>query len=800
MLKSYITITIRNLIRNKTYALINIFGLALGISICTIIFLLIRYELSYDKFHSKIDRIYRVVSSTTNVDGIKHRATVPYPTGGAIAEEITDLEVVTQIHWDYERQINIGDERFYQDGIAFADSAFFDVFDFEILIGNPRESLKQINVAFITKSIAEKYFGDSQSSIGQTIRLANTIDLEVKGVVADPPKTSHLPFSMIVSYSSLTEEHVGGFSLGWGTTLSGYTYVLLSKNSEEVTIEYQLEALIEKMAMEDENFDNFSLYLQPFADIHFDQQYADSAIVPTARVNFLYTLGFIGFFIIVLGSINFINLSTALSIKRSKEVGIRKALGARRKSLIIQFLGDSAVITFLALIFATGIVERVLVIVNNFMDKELIFNPFTDPVILFFLLGTLLVVTFLSGLYPAFILSGYQPVKVLKSSISGNKGSSLSMRKVLVTFQFFISQALIVATIIIVQQLVFFKNQPLGFNSEAVITVSLYERDSMKLMTLKNSLLNHPSIEKVSFGVGVPTSINSLGTSMYLSEHEDSEDFHRVRIKSADHDYLDIFGIPLLAGKWYGEAHNAHSGIVINETAARTLGFQNYEEAIGEFLHLGLNGIDAPIIGIVKDFHTKSLHNEIQSVVLLPFYQLYYEAGIKINSQNLNETTDFVKEEWDRAFPGYIFEYEFMDDYILSLYEEEDRMLALSKMAAFIAILIGCMGLYGLVSFIAVQRTKEVGIRKALGASIGNIISQFSKEFIILLSISFIISIPIVWILMNKWLQSFAYKIDIQPWFFIAGFFVTLVIAGLTIGYKSVKAAYANPIDALKEE
>ncbi|MCZ6520592.1 MAG: ABC transporter permease, partial [Bacteroidetes bacterium] len=780
MLKSYFTISLRNLVKNKSYTIINTLGLALGISICTIIFLLVKYEMDYDSFHSKSDRIYRIVSNTTNASGSRSTAEVPYPMGPAVREGFSDLDAVTQIHWDYEAQINIGDELFYQDGILFADSVFFDVFDFEVLIGNPRETLKQKHTVLLTESMAIKYFGSSEKAMGQNIQLSNEMDLEVKGILADPPKSNHLPFEMVVSYSSLTDEHVGGFPIdAWGVTLQGYSYLVLPPQVNPEQFGEQLTTYIHGVIGE-EWAEDYLLALQPLNEVHFDQEYADSSIAPTSNVQFLLTLGLIGFFIIVLGSINFINLSTALSFKRSKEVGIRKVMGAQKNALILQFLGDSAIITFFSLLLAMGIVERVLGLLNEFLEKDLVFAPFSDINTFLFLLGIYLVVTLLSGVYPAFVLSRFKPIKVLKSSINGDRGKSMSSRKILVSIQFFISQALIVGMIIIIQQLVFFKSQPLGFNSDAVITSSLHERDSLKLSTLKTNLLNNSNISEVSFGVGVPTSENSLGTSMYLGDETDSEDSYRVRIKAVDHDYLKTFNIPLVAGRWYGESHVAASGVVLNETAIKTLGFESPEKALGNYLHLGINHIEAPIIGVVKDFHTKSLRVKIQPVVLMPLVGLYYEAGMRINTSNTSETIEYIRQQWDDIFPGYIFEYTFMDDYLSELYDEENKMLSLAKIAALVSIIIGCMGLYGLISFIAVQRTKEVGIRKALGASVSSIVFQLSKEFIILLGISFVLSVPIVWLSMNQWLETFAYRINMEVWYFGVGFLVTLFISGFT--------------------
>ena len=390
-------------------------------------------------------------------------------------------------------------------------------------------------------------------------------------------------------------------------------------------------------------------------------------------------------------------------------------------------------------------------------------------------------------------------MKALRTKIGSADGRSISVRRFLVIFQFLISQALVIGSIVIVSQLNYFQSKPLGFDQEGIVLMDVFERDSLLIQTLRDRLLANPEIISVTFGTGVPTSMNSLGTSIQLTEWDQSE-FIRTRIKAVDASYLETFNLQLAAGEWLKENQRAQDGIVINEESARQLGFASAQDAIGEFVHLGVNGLEGPVIGVLKDFHTRSLHRPIGPLALFPMYHLYYEAGMKINMSDSEQTLAFIVDQWEAIFPGYIYEYSFMDEMLREMYQEEQKLLAIANIAALFSILIGCLGLYGLVSFMVIQKNKEIGIRKAIGASVGHIIYRFSREFIVLLTVSFLLAIPLVWFFMDQWLQSFAYQIKMTPWIFIAGYAGSILVAGLTVGYKSYRAAVINPIDALKED
>jgi len=770
----------------------------MGVTVAILIYLIVSFDFDFDTFHSKKNRIYRIVHSVETSGVVSHHANIPYPAGRDLSQVVHGVELFTQIHQDPERMVEINNQKAYEKGVLFVDSSFFKVFDFEVISGNPEESFKYTNTAFITESFAYKYFNEPQSALGKVIRLANLMDLEVTGIVKDPPPSGHLQFQLLVSYPSLSDEYVGGFSIDtWGASLNGYLYTLLPENVGKEQIESQIAQFIEDQDREGNSRSTYNL--QPLNDVHFNLDYERFEFSPTVDVSYLYILILTGGFIVLIASINFINLSTALSVKRSKEVGIRKCLGASKSILVFQFLIQTFLIVFVSILLSMGIVERLMPLISSFLDKQLSFNLISDPRIFLFLMSLLVAVTLLAGLYPAFVISNFSPLKALRTNISVLDGKSISVRRSLVIFQFLISQALVIGSIIVISQLNYFQTKPLGFNKESIVLMDVFERDSMRIQTLRERLSTNPEIQSVSFGTGVPTSGNSIGTSLRLLDWDEG-DFIRTRIKAVDSKYLETFDLQLIAGEWLKENQTPEDGIVINEEAAHQLGFTSADEAIGKFIHLGINGLEGPVIGVLKDFHTRSLHRPIGPLSLFPMHQLYYEAGIKITNTNTEETLAFILDQWEAMYPGYIYEYQYMDEMIGNMYQGEQRLLVMANIAALFSILIGCLGLYGLVSFMVIQKNKEVGIRKAMGASVGHIIYGFSREFIILLTISFFLAIPFVWYFMEQWLQTFAYQIKISPWVFIVGYSGSIFVAGVTVAYKSYRAAILNPIDALKED
>lgn len=798
MISNYIKIAFRNLIRNKVSTVINLLGLSLGISVCLVLFLLIDYELNFDEFHSKRDRIFRIVREDQTTSYIKNSASTPFPLRAALVNDYQELEEVTQIYPPREYQLKSGDKIWMEPNVMFVDSSFFKVFDFPAITGNPVQSFKNPNVAFVTAAMAKSRFGD-QGAIGQTIKISEAVDVEIVGILKDPPKNSHLVFSMVVMIDSFHKDFVGGFDFdSWNVNIGFADYVVLPEETNELEFENHLKLLPAKYLSE-ETAARTKYELQPLSEIHFDKAYADSNSGYTIDTTYLLVLGVIGVFILLLACINFINLSTALAIRKSKEVGVRKVMGASRFQLLRQYMGEAFLLTLLSSLMALGVAERLLPSLNSFLDTDLSILRLSEPDILGVFAVGIVVVSIMSGLYPSWVLSGYRPIAALKAKINSHNASSLFLRKGLVTFQFVISQILIIGTIVVASQMNYFRNKPLGFDSKQIVTFSLNDNDPVKLHTFKNLLLANNNVQNVSFGIGVPTSENDIDSEIKIA---DRDDYFDVTLKTVDYDYKETFDIQLAAGRWFLKEDQSEQEIefLLNETAMRDLGYVSPDDVLGKEIQFGMNNIKGNVVGVVQDFHVKSLREAIQPIVLFQYPKLYFEAGVKINNNHIPETIDHIKAAWEQAFPGYLFTYQFLDDGLAKNYAREAQLFSIFKIFAGISIGIGCLGLFGLISFLVVQKTKEVGVRKVLGASVVGIVLLFTKDFMKLLLIAFLIALPLSWYTMGQWLSNFAYRIDLQPHYFILGGLINLAIAILTIGYQARKAAVVNPVDSLRDE
>ena len=808
MIKNYLLITLRNFARNRTYTLINILGLSIGISSCLIIFLIVSNELSFDKFHSRYDRIYRVVVEGKTASGNDYGSTTPYPLTKAFRNDFPNVPLVTQLHVQEDVLMKVGAEKSRIRYALFADSLFFEVFDFKVLSGNPRVDLAVPGKVFLTKTLADKLSTDGKRVT--TIKLDNKLDLEVAGIVADPPANSHISFTMLVSMPSLSKDFNGFPIDNWGLTSAGYNYLVLPENLAPEKLEEDfLKFVVKYHSPEDAARKKFKL--QPLREIHFDKQYTENpGTSSNADMNDLIVMGVLGVFILSIACVNFINLATALAIKKSKEIGIRKTLGARRSQLTIYFLAETFLLTVFSVVISLCVVEWLLRWLNNFLQLSLELNLTTDPLLLSFIVLLVFFTTTLAGFYPAIVLSGFNPLAVLKNKISAQGSSGSGVRKVLVVFQFIIAQILIMGTLIMAAQMDYFRHKPLGFDTDAVINVPLPDNAKEKIHSLKTRLESNTAVKNVSLSLGAPTSGTNFTTGHFLSDKGPTER-HTVQIKPVDLSYLETYGMKMVAGRWFTEAEEraileaddpwkANFNYIINEAGARRLGFASPADIVGQKITTGLNDINAEIIGVVGDFHTSSLHQAIEPVIMIVLPQFYYDAGIKVNAKDLSSTIAFIERTWLEVYPDYNFEYEFLDDHLAKLYERDDRTFTLFKVFAGISIFIGCLGLYGLISFMASQKLKEVGIRKVMGASVASIMILFSKEFVKLIIIAFFIAAPLAYYFMNQWLEGFAYRISI-PWYvYIIGVVSTLVIALLTVSYRSAEAARSNPADTLRTE
>jgi predicted permease len=805
MFRNYLKTALRNVKRNKGYAAINVTGLAVGIAACALLFIVVQYELSYEKFQPAYNNIYRVVIQDKYPDGIDYTPGTPFPVLDALRVDIPQI-TTGALYASYGSQVTVlgkndantsSEKKFIEStGIFFADPQFFSVFHFNWLAGSPA-LLSEPNNTVLTKKMAEKYFGGWQNAVGQFIKLDNTLTLKVAGILEDVPANSDFPLGVVTSYISLKNTDFYNYSTDWGRTTSNQqVYVRLPENLPAENINKQLLQFSNKHYQEDKSNERIS-FLQPLRDIHFDNRFGNFGDHITSRST-LWTLSLIGLFIIVMACINFINLATAQAVNRSKEIGIRKVLGSNRWKLFWQMMGETAMIVFASLILAGVFAHICLPFIKHIDSINEPLSIFKTQTI-FFLLGTGIVVTIFSGLYPSMVMSGFSPMTALKNKITSATVGGISLRRGLVVTQFAISQVLIVGTIVAVSQMNFVRTADLGFNKDAVFVLS-GNSDSIivsRQQAFKQQLLQLPGVQSVSFSSDVPSSDNNWGTNFFF-DHRPGENY-TLYFKCADADYFKTFGLQFAAGHGYS-ASDTMRDVVINETLVKKLGLKTANEAIGKEIRMGARDPWRTIVGVVKDFKTNSLRYEIKPTLIGPKKRFYGNTYVKIRSSNLAQTKDAILKTWDKYYPEYATSNYFMDESINNFYRQEDQLSLLYKIFAGIAIFISCLGLYGLVSFMAVQRTKEVGIRKVLGASVKNIVYLFSKEFTILIGVAFLVAAPLAWYMMNNWLSNFVYRIPISAGVFVLAVLISVIIAWITVGYKSIRAAMVNPVKSLRTE
>jgi putative ABC transport system permease protein len=800
MLQNYFKTAYRILTRNKAFSLINIFGLSVALTSVLIIFLFITHELSFDKFNSNYDSIYRIVNSEVKNDKEKFGENVPVPLSRALREDLNGHENITQIYFSGENLIRINEDKFLQDGFLFADTNFVKVFDVNFISGNPSD-LKNPNTIFLTEDLAIKYFGTTESAVNKEIILMDSVSFNIAGLIKNSPKNSHIPYKAIISFNSLTTSFFQFEFDSWGNSISGFgTYLTLKTNISEKSINDQIKNIVKKNNPDDDSFDkDHKYYLQALDKIHFDDRFGSFEGAYNTSIKFIWIFTSVGLFILLIAFINFTNLSIVQAIKRSKEVGIRKVLGADRFKLMKQFFGETFLLILIAEIIALILTEIVLSKINTILGNGMELELYRDFTIILFLFIVLISVTFISGIYPAAVLSKYNPIRALRSNMKLGRNKSFSLHNVLVLFQFFISQILIVSAIIISLQIDFLKNKDLGFNKEDIVLINLPQNKSKKAETLVEIIKQNPNIKNVSMGIGAPLANSNIVSRIYMLGG--AENTYSANIKPADPEYYDLFGFKLLAGEWYMKPHESDTSfnIVVNKTLLQTVGIKNSSEAIGQYIII-FGYISAKIVGVIDDFHSQSLHNKISPVMLAPIGQFYNTLIVKTNGNGYSDIRSFMEKSWDEIFPEYIYDYKFLEETINEKYAREQRMFDIIKLFTIIAILIACLGLYGLVSFMLVQRTKEIGIRKALGASISSLIVLVSKQFLKLVLISCVFAWPIAYYLMKNWLKNYAYKIDLSIWVFIISGIALLLITFITISYQSIKASRKNPVDSLKYE
>jgi putative ABC transport system permease protein len=807
MLKNYFKIAFRNLLRHKGYSLINISGLAIGISACLLLFIVVKYELSYDKFQENYSQIYRVVTVDKHDDGLQYNPGVPTPLLETMRAQFPQVKTAAldaangsqvMVLGDQEK-VNGNNKKFIEwSGVFFTDPQFFDVFHYKFLSGNAT-ALNEPNQVVLSQALAEKYFTDWHAVIGRLIKMDNAVTLKVAAILENTPDNSDFPLRLLVSFETLKKHaELYNYSTEWGSTSSNFqVYTLLPKNISTASFNGLLKAFSDKQYKGNVGSSRLH-YLESLNDVHSDTRMENFGDHVTSKST-ITTLILIGILIIVMACINFINLSTAQAVSRSKEVGIRKVLGGNRIQLFWQMMGETGLIVLLSIGLAMALSKFALPYIKHIasVPESL---PLLNAGNIIFLLGIFLVITFFSGLYPSLILSGFKPALALKNKITSASIGGISLRRGLVVLQFAISQVLIIGTIVAISQMNFVRHADLGFNKDAIYVLR-GNTDSLSLSrheAFKQDLLKLPGVQDVSFTSDVPSSDNNMGTN-FSFDHGKNFDFI-LFLKFGDENYLKTFGLQLVAGRNYNyEKSDTIKEALANETMIRKMGIQNPADAVGKDIRLGGDSW-IKLVGIVKDFKTNSLRESIKPIVIAGAKRFYEHTAIKIHSANILATHNAIEASWNKFYPEFAVSGSFLDESIAHFYRQEEQLSLLYKIFAGLAIFISCLGLYGLVSFMAVQRVKEVGIRKVLGASISNIVYLFSKEFLILITIAFIIATPVAWYMMNSWLSNFVYRINMNVGVFVLAVFISIVIALITVGYKAIKAAIANPVKSLRSE
>lgn len=784
MFTSYLKTAFRTIRRNLSYTFLNVFGLTLSIAACLVIFLIVRNELSYDSFSKKTDRTYRVTLHALDYNSSVSLVVVP-----ALRNDFPELEQVSQYWYQGDGLVKTGNERYNEKGYAFADAAFLKIFDYTWVAGDPRTALSEPNEVVLTETIAKKYFGN-KDPMGQVINLDNEENLKVTGIVKDPPTNSSVPFIFLVSYETIKADVLKRSE--FYSISGGSTYIVLPENYDAQQLQRRIPGFITKNWGADIGREA-TLLLQPLKEIHFDQRYLENPASPTVSKETYWGLGMVAFFIIITACINFINMATAQAIRRAKEVGVRKVLGAYRGQLIRQFLAETTLLVLTAVVLGTIAAALFLPVMASWMSIKIGGAQLLQPQILLTLAGLTVTVILLAGLYPAFVQSAFQPATSLKSN-TGITIKGLGLRKILVSTQFGISQLLIAGTLIVGYQMDFLQNQDLGFNKEAV--VSFRVPDSKKRDILREQLLSNPGVKQLSFASGPP--VGGSGFAPFSCPEAGVIKDDVTEMKAIDEQYLDMFSIRLLAGENLRKLTDADTvrRVLVNETLLHKIGIQIPEKAIGRsFL---VNGRTALITGVVQDFQSESRYKKRRPCVMEYNSNGFRTACIRIQPGNMRNTVSGIDKTWSALFSEDQFSYEFLDDRIAGLYKQEQKLYTAFKLFSSLAILIGCLGLYGLVAFAAVQRTREVGIRKVLGASLFDIVGLFAKEFIILIMLSFCVAAPVAWFVMHKWLDNFAYQTSIGGGTFLIAISVSVAIAGITIAYQAIKAGLVNPIRSLR--
>jgi putative ABC transport system permease protein len=807
MFKNYVKIALRNFLKHKGFSFINIFGLAIGVACCILIVLYVLDEVSYDRYHEKADQIYRVGIRGFVNNNLFHGVVTCSPMAQTLVDEFPEVLAATRLRNFGFPVYRYKDKVFSEERVFWVDQAFFDVFTVPFIKGNPETALEEPNTIVLTRSMAKKYFGD-EDPIGKNLNSDNQRDYLVTGVVEDVPHNSHFHYDFLASLITIEDSR----SPIWVSN-NYYTYVVLQEGASPEAFEDKLAGLVKKyvgpqiegaLSISLEQFfasgGEWGYFIQPLTAIHL-HSHLDFELEPNGDIAYVYIFSIIALGILLVACINFVNLATARAANRAREVGIRKTVGSNRGQLIQQFLSETTIMSFFAVLLALLVVQILLPLFNNVTGKELAVPYIQNVLTISLLLGLVIFIGILAGTYPAFFLASFDPVVVLKTEMSGRSKKS-SIRNVLVVFQFTVSIVLIVGTIIVSRQLKYIQNRNLGFNKEQIVIVKKTDDIGNQVPAFRQELLKNP---KVINATNTNNLIgNEFGNSAYKLAGATGEETHLLWTYRTDPHFVETYQIEMAAGRYYEEGRQAdQQSAVINEAAVKDLGLK---DPIGKQIMAIAPTPDQSstftIIGVMKNFHYKSLHHQINPLIV----HLYRPEGrgryvsVRIQSENIRETMAFLENTWRKFAANQAFEYEFFDDHFAGIYQAEKRTGQIFFSFSLLAIFIASLGLFGLAAFVTEQRTKEIGIRKVLGATESGIVILLSKQFTKWVVLSNLFAWPIAYYFMQKWLQRFAYQTSISAWYFLFAFIIVLFVALLTVCYQTVKAARSNPVELLRYE
>lgn len=798
MIKNFITTNFRQLWKNRSQTIVNVLGLSLGITSVILIFLVLQFEYSFDTYHPDVDRLYRVVWVKHRFGETSYSSGSTYPLPAAIRQDFPELEHVTIT------DSNFGDPvisavradgslvRFKEPKVTYVDPDYFQMFRYNWIHGNPDVALSTEKTVVLSSSIAIKYF-ETTDVVGKVIHFDNAYVLTVSGVVTDPPANTDLPFNIIISNKLGADAH------GWddwdsrSSTLN--CYVKLRPDASPEDLNAKMKGWHVKYYDNKEDAESNTFFLQPMSEVHFDTRFTNfnSRVVSSES---LLALALIGILLISTACINFVNLNTVLISNRSREVGVRKVLGSSRAQLLFQFIGETFSIALLSTAISTGLVELALLEVAPLLGFNLKFNLFSNWTTLAVVLSLPVLITLVAGIYPALSIASFQPIAALKKKLAAGFSDGIALRRLLIGVQLAISQALIICTLIIFKQMNFFMSQPMGLNSSSVVEFELPVAKDANLDLLKERILQIPGVSGMTISNTGSTSPETWGGNFKAFLSSGVVEGH-ADVKFVDEDFIGTYQLEMLAGSEVVKSDTVDR-FVVNEAFVAAMGLPSHDEALG--IPVRIWGRSAPIAGVVKNFNSSSLHSEIGPVVIMYSPRYFQLGGVRLNTLNSPELMTRIEAAWKDFFPKHVFEYQYLDETIKGYYDRERRTSRLLSLFSSVAIVIGCIGLFGLVSFMVTAKTKEVGIRKALGATVPQIITIFSKEFGVLIIVSFVIATPVAWYLMSQWLGKFAYRIEPGMVTMLTGIAMISVVVAVTVGAKSYKAAAANPVDALRDE